>query len=82
MESFQYTWLRIAFELHLGDPKTGERKRPPCFTILDSHGNRKFASYLGDHLSTANTEVRLVTREEVFQQRQGRQQSLGGIVDR
>ena len=48
-ESFKYAWLRIAFELHLGNPRTDERKRPSIMTVLDSHGNRQF-SEMGHHV--------------------------------
>lgn len=63
-ESFEYTWIRIAFELHLGDPTTGERYRPLTITILDSHGNREFGAYLRDTVgldATIGQEMRIVT---------------------
>jgi len=84
-ESFDYAWYRIAFEFHLGDPNTRERKRPSVFTVLDTHGNRQYADYLRTAISGSATEVRLVSYEELIRDSSGsrrrrRQMKLGDIL--
>jgi hypothetical protein len=66
-DSFEYTWLRIAFELHLGDPITGERYRPSAITILDSAGDREFGAYLRETVGLSalvGTEIQVVTHAD------------------
>lgn len=82
-ESFQFTWLRVAFELHLGKVKTHERARPSAFTVLDSHGNREFAAFLDAAISGSGTQVRLVSHSQSIstgRRRRRSQSSLGEIV--
>ena len=83
-QSFEFAWLRIAFELHLGDEKDRRRTRPSAFTVLNSHGNREFATYLEDTIRGSGTQVRLVSHGDPIQLSSGRrgrsQPSLGEII--
>lgn len=45
-EAFQYVWLHVAYNIHLGRVDTGSRTRPSTFTVPNSLGNRAFASFL------------------------------------
>lgn len=71
-ESFRYAWYRIAFELHLGNPVTKERKRPKCFTVLDSHGNRQFVEFLRNAISGSGSDVQIVSHNEPIRTGTGR----------
>ena len=81
-ESFRFVWLRIAFDLHLGRVGTEERTRPTEFTVLDTHGNREFASYLRNELDGSGTTVRLVSDSEPVGRgrRKNQKKRLGDIV--
>lgn len=87
-ESFRYVWLRIAFAIHLGDDSIGGRNRPTEITVLDSPGNRHFASFLRDELVNSGTNVRLVSHSESISigsgrrrnRRQQAQQELGIVI--
>jgi hypothetical protein len=66
-QSFEFAWLRIAFELHLGDRQGRRRIRPFEFTVVDTHGNREFASYLEEALRGSGTLVRRVSHDDLIQ---------------
>jgi hypothetical protein len=82
-ESFEFAWLRIAFQLHLGDLQGRQRTRPSTFTVHDSHGNREFASYLQNRLRGSGTQIRLISHDDPIQLssgRRGRSRNLGEII--
>ena len=82
VESFRFVWLRIAFNLHLGRVGADERTRPTEFTVLNSHGNREFASYLRNQIDGSGTTVRLVSESEPVGRgrRRNQKKKLGDIV--
>lgn len=83
-ESFEYAWLRILFELHLGNPISKQRTRPSSVSVLDTPGNQHFAQYLRLQFMDSQTQVRLATHEEpIHEARRSRRrspQTLGDVV--
>ena len=60
-ESFEYTFTRLMYDLHLGRLRTNDRNRPSVFTVLDDErGNTAFASFLEEKLKACNTQVKLI----------------------
>mmetsp|Transcript_5372 Transcript_5372/g.12205 ORF Transcript_5372/g.12205 Transcript_5372/m.12205 type:complete len:867 (-) Transcript_5372:35-2635(-) len=78
-EAFQFVWLRIAFDIHLGRLGTDERVRPMKFSVPDTHGNNAFASYLEDMLKDSDTKVQRVSHTDTIKTGK-RSTSLGQLV--
>ena len=60
-ESFEYCWNRIALALHLGDPVSKVRERPGRMSVLDSKGNRTFATYRESNVGDSGTQIKFVS---------------------
>lgn len=60
-ESFEYAFIRLSYDLHLGRLRTNARNRPSVFSVLDDgHGNTAFAAFLEEKLKACNTQVKLI----------------------
>lgn len=80
MESFQYVWLRIAFDIHLGRLRTNERVRPPKITVPNTHGNKEFATFLEDALKDTDTAIQLVSHTDSVKTGKRTRVTLGELV--
>jgi len=80
LEAFQYVWLRIAFDIHLGRLGTDIRVRPKAFTVPDTHGNKAFASFLEDMLKDSDTKVRQVSHSDSIKTNRRSRVTLGQLV--
>lgn len=80
IESFQYVWLLIAFDIHLGRLGTNERVRPVVFTVPDTHGNHAFASFLEQMLKDSDTKVQRVSHADPIKTGKRTRTPLGQLV--